>query len=379
MATEYFLPAAGGVKVHTYELSKRLLDMGHEVHILAPRIERVTFTDKKYVLDGITIHRFCGFRIPGLCASFNVFSPFKLKEFFKQEKFDVVHSQHIFTPMGLIAASAASEMHPRVECVVATTHSIYGAGMEGLIFKIWKRMLRKSLHKIDRLIAVSKSAAKAVLPIIDRRKIAVIPNGVDVHKFSPGNKGSLHVEGPIVMSIGRLVKVKGFTTLLESARNVIAEFPTAKFIIVGKGKMRKDLEGLAKKLGIEKNVRLLGERRPDEIPHLIASCDVFALASMKESQGMVLLEAMASGKPVVGTKVNGILDTIQDGKTGLLVRPGDSKQLAAAIKKLLLDINLAKKLGKAARKEAVEKHSWERVAKQTCSLYKHVLEEKRCG
>ncbi len=378
MATEYFLPYAGGVKTVTCELSKKLLEMGNEVHIIAPRDERATFTDKKYALDGITVHRLCGFRIPGLYASFNVFTPFKLKEFFKREKFDVVHGQHIFTPMGVIAANTASVMHPRVDCVIATTHSVYSAGMESLFFKFWKKMLRRSLSKIDKLIAVSKSAARAAAPIVGMDKIVIIPNGVDVHKFSPANKRLLHANGPIVMSVGRLVKVKGFTTLLESAREVIADFPDAIFVIVGGGKMYNKLAGLARKLGIKKNVRMLGEKKPAEMPGLIASCDVFVLASLKEAQPRALLEAMASGKTVVGTRVNGILDTIQNGKNGLLVKPGDPKHLAGAIKELLRDAGTAKKLGRAARRDAVEKYSWEKVAGQTYSLYERILEEKRC-
>jgi len=377
MATEWFLPTPGGVAVHTYELSKKLLGMGNEVHIITSRTERVSTTDKKYELDGITVHRLCGFKATRLGLLFNVFTPFKLKELFKQEKFDVVHGQHIFTPIPLTATTVGKVMHPRVDCVVATSHSTCSAGLERFVLKLWKQPLHRTLGNVDRLIAITKAVAEVAVKVVDKSKIVVIPNGVDTDKFSPTNKGILDVDGPVVMSIGRLVQVKGLDVLIKSVPEITKEFPKTTLAIIGEGKMKKKLIELAKKLGIEKHIRLLGERKPHEIPSLLASCDIFVLPSLKEAQGRVLLEAMASGKPTIGTRVGGILDTIKDGENGILVEPNDPMGLANAIKRLLGDEKLCKRLGENARRIAVEKYSWNKVAKQTYELYQQVLRENR--
>lgn len=378
MATEWFLPKPGGVAIHTYELSKKLVEMGNEVHVITSRRKKISVTDKRHKFDGLTVHRLCGLKYSSLDLLFNVFTPFKLKELFKEEKFDVVHGQHIFTPLPIAATTVAKIMHPRVECVVATSHSIYDPGKEELMVRIWRRPLKGCLGKADKLIAVNDTVAKAAAKIVPKKKIVVVPNGIDTSVYSPRTKKrDLNVKGPVVMSTGRLVRVKGFEVLIKSAREILNDFPDAAFVIVGGGKTKKELADLTKKLGLEKNVRLLGERKPSEIPGLLAACDVFALPSLKEAQPRALIEAMACGKPIVGTKVGGVPNTIEDGKTGVLVKPGNARQLANAIKGLLSNKKLSRKLGRNARRVAVEKYSWDKVAKQTYELYEQVLEGDR--
>ncbi len=185
----------------------------------------------------------------------------------------------------------------------------------------------------------------------------VIPLGIDVERFA-GAHQALAADWPIVGSVGRLAEQKGYETLLEAATLV----PEAQFVVVGDGELRARLEAQA-----GENVHLTGWR--DDVPELLASFTLYAQPSRYEGLCLAVLEAQAAGVPVVATPVGGMRDTVIDGETGLVVPVGDARALAAAIRRLLDDRDLAERLAAEALARVRARYTERRMIDETLALY----------
>jgi glycosyltransferase involved in cell wall biosynthesis len=188
----------------------------------------------------------------------------------------------------------------------------------------------------------------------------VVPLGIDLARFSaerPRRKSA------VVGNVARLVAQKGQRTLVEAAPLVLEQRPDARFVVVGEGELRKELEELADGLPFE----FRGLR--DDVPEQLAEFDVFAFPSFFEGLCLAVIEAQAAGVPVVATPVGGITETVVDGETGLLVPPRDAESLAAAILRLLGDGALASRLALEARARVLERYSIEQMVSGTLELY----------
>ncbi|RLF42750.1 MAG: glycosyltransferase family 1 protein, partial [Thermoplasmata archaeon] len=200
----------------------------------------------------------------------------------------------------------------------------------------------------DEIIAVSESARMFISYFTDV-PVIVIPNGVDTYKFRNIDKRMARKQmsfgdEPFFLYVGRLVSKKGLFTLLLAFKSVLKEVPEAKLRFAGKGKLKTVLSSFAKALGIDENVEFLGYVQDNLLNPLFSSADIFVLPSaFGESFGIVILEAMASGTPVIGTKVGGIEEILSNGN-GILVPPSDPSALADAMLSLLNDSDLQKKL-----------------------------------
>ena len=190
----------------------------------------------------------------------------------------------------------------------------------------------------------------------------VIELGIDLERFASG-KRLFDPDGPLVGNVARLAEQKGQRTLLEAA----AELPGVKFAIVGEGELRGELERRTDELGLHDRVLFTGAR--DDVPDLLATFDVFAFPSLFEGLCLAVIEAQAAGVPVVATPVGGIRETVVDGETGLLVPPQDPQALAAAIRRLLDDRELAGRLAAEARRRVHERFSVQRMVEETLALY----------
>ena len=192
-----------------------------------------------------------------------------------------------------------------------------------------------------------------------RRPSHVVPLGIDLDRFASG-RPALPKDGPLVGNVARLAPQKDHATLIEAARLV----PQARFAIVGDGELRGDLERRARGLPVV----FTGAR--DDVPDLLASFDVFAFPSLYEGLCLAVVEAQAAGVPVVATPVGGIRETVVDGETGLLVPTRDPEALAAAIRRLLDDRELARRLADEARRRVRERFSERRMVEETLLLYR---------
>lgn len=235
------------------------------------------------------------------------------------------------------------------------------------------------MRYFDRIVAVSDGIKRDMLRYkIPEKKIMVIDNGIDVGRFNRkiatedikkefGINGNIKVIG----TIGSLKFEKGHVYLLRVAREVIKSFKDVKFFIVGDGPLRKQLEDEAKNLGIEKNIIFTGLR--NDVPELLSIMDIFVLPSIKEGLPMVLLEAMASKKPVVATKVGAIPKIINDNKSGILVEPQDIIGLKDVIINLIKDSGKAERLALEGYEKVKKDFSSERMCRKYLNLYSELI------
>lgn len=260
--------------------------------------------------------------------------------------------------------------------MLATVHNRY------YIFEKWTRRLsyKVLINHIQKIVAVSKdiqNLLKKDLKLLPQ-KIKLIYNGIDTSRFEKKfdqemlrkelnlSKGDL-----ILGNVGNLREVKDHHTLILSFSKVSPFFPQAKLLIIGEGELKSNLLKLRAELGLENKVLLLGHR--DDIPSLLNLMDIFILSSRLEGCSISILEAMASGKPVIATSVGGNPELVQEGKTGFLVPSAEPEKLAKTTIQLLKDEKQRKKMGEEGKKRVKEKFSRETMVKNYEELYFQIL------
>jgi glycosyltransferase involved in cell wall biosynthesis len=258
----------------------------------------------------------------------------------------VVHVTDVW-PQALVAARLA-----RVPRLLVTHHTPELPRRDNLAGRAWQRLGWATRPQV---IYTSESDRDR-----DGRKPShIVPLGIDLDRFA-APAPALRKDGPIVGNVARLAPQKDHATLLEAARHLPEG---VRVVIVGDGELREELERRADGLPVE----LTGAR--DDVPELLASFDVFAFPSLFEGLCLAVIEAQAAGVPVVATPVGGIRETVLDGETGLLVPPRDPAALAAAIRRLLDDRDLARRLADEARRRVRERYSEQRMVELTLGLY----------
>jgi glycosyltransferase involved in cell wall biosynthesis len=240
------------------------------------------------------------------------------------------------------------------------------------------------LRRARKIIAVSNFTKWELTNYykIPASKIQVIHNGVDINKFKPTTDKrkvkrelGFNPDDLAIVSVGRLYARKGLFTLIESMPSVTKRFPNAKFIISGKGQsdeMHK-LIAHAQKLGVKDNIVFTGYYPDKKLPKLYQAADVFAFSTFYEHHPFAVLEALATGLPVVTTTVGGIPETIDSGKNGFLVDPFNPKQFADRILYLLQHPVEAEEMGAKARKIVEQELDWRIVVKDAMKVYDEAL------
>jgi glycosyltransferase involved in cell wall biosynthesis len=289
----------------------------------------------------------------------------------RRERPEVFHA-HMSSPVackwGLAAAVAA-----RVPAVLGTVQ--VGAYMPPDRSAYWQ--LRALSRGVDRYFAVSREIAAELIEDLGwpAEKVEVLYNAVDVERTAvaapPGLREQLggSETRPLVLTPARLNAQKGHDTLLAA----IAEVPEALFLFAGDGPERGRLEGLAAELGVADRVRFLGRR--EDIPQLLAACDVFALPSLYEGSSLAVLEAMAAGIPVVSSAIGGTDELIEDGRSGLLAPPGDAAAWAAALRRVLADPQLRHGFAARARERVDAGLTRQQNADRVTDVYRELLGE----
>ncbi len=214
---------------------------------------------------------------------------------------------------------------------------------------------------------------------IDTNKIRIVPNGVDTEKFKPTNdltsakhQFSLGDE-PCVLFVGSLIPRKGLPLLINAAKKIVKQQANTKFLIVGDGPLKNFLIDSLKCANLLGNFVFLNKLSEDSLVALYNSVDAFALPSIQEGQGIVLLEAQACGKPVVAFDIGGVNEAVKNGETGLLVELGNTEAFAEALLKLLTDRALKNEMGRAGRKFIMENYTWDLCAQRMLKIYKEAL------
>jgi glycosyltransferase involved in cell wall biosynthesis len=212
---------------------------------------------------------------------------------------------------------------------------------------------------------------------VDPRRVSIVPSGVDTDSFTPQGPAAARTEAPRLLVIGRLVARKGLGDVLAA----LARLPGAELVVVGgpgadelaTDPSAAEVREQAVALGVADRVRLVGRADRGEVSAWIRSADVVVCAPWYEPFGIVPLEAMACGVPVVGTAVGGLVDTVVDGTTGLLVPPRCPERLAAAVGTLLHDPALRARMGAAGRARVVDAYDWREIARKTEIGYVRII------
>ena len=305
----------------------------------------------------------------------------KLYRLMRREKPHIVHT-HTATA-GLLGRLAA-----RLAGVPVILHTFHGHVLRGYFGPLRSKALMWIEHFLarlsDRIVTVSEGQRQelAGCGIAPLEKITVIPLGFELeallacesHGGELRRELGLAAENKLVGIVARLVPIKNHRLFLQVAEVVAEAVPQARFLVVGDGELREELEAYACDLGLDGRALFTGWRR--DLPRLYADLDVVALTSINEGTPVSLIEALAAGVPVVATAVGGVPDVVVDGETGYLVEAGDVKGLAKAIIELLKNPKKAKVMGMAGRKAVYPKFTVQTLIANVEGLYAELLRQR---
>jgi glycosyltransferase involved in cell wall biosynthesis len=356
-------PHVGGVEMHMHELCKALADHMDvsEAGGGGPRFRSV-----HRVIDGIPITQLATpttLRSSTICPSI----PLAIRA----SKADLVHL-HMPNPFGAAAFLVSGHRGP----LIITWH--FDVVRQRLMKKLFTPLFKKILNRASAVIATSPNIVRSsdMLQAFSDR-VRVIPYGIDYEIYSRRHDSEVAAirkqYGPkIVLGVGRLIYYKGFEYLVSAMSEV-----NAKLLIAGEGPLREELERQVQAEGTKDRVEFLGEKSPEQLIPYYQACDVFALSSVRgEAFGIVQLEAMASGKPVVNTMLNsGVPFASRDGESGFTVPPRDSKGLAAAINRLLEDEPLRLRYGREGKLRVQREFSVPAMTRAMLKLYGEALSD----
>lgn len=357
LACPYAWDDPGGVQVHIRELAGRLLGDGHEVQVLAPARHAVKEPWVRVVGRPVNLrYNASSAPIDPRPWSYGV-----VKDALRAFRPDVLHAHEPETPSTSMWATLASSAP-----VVATFHS----GAEGSrLFAAAAPLVRRVTRRISVRIAVSRAAERFVAPRIGGA-FQIVPNGVDVDRFANALPADLG-PGRKLLFVGRLDERKGFPTAVGAFARMASERPDLRLMVVGDGPERSAIDGLT--VGVRGRVSMLGAVLNADLPPYHAACDLYLGTSVGgESFGIVLVEAMAAGLPVVASDIPGYDEVVRDGVDGLLVPPRDPAALAAAVGSILDDPDLATRLGDAGRTRA-RTFDWAQVTAQLMACYEQAI------
>jgi phosphatidyl-myo-inositol alpha-mannosyltransferase len=352
----YAWDVPGGVQVHVGELSEFLRSRDHEVLIVAPSLKPVREAGVAAAGRALRV------RYQGTVAPIAPTAWPSVRRILRGYSPEVVHAHEPLTP----SASMAAAMTARAP-VVATFHA---HSERSRLFDLAAPVLRRIWQRLDARIAVSETAARFVSDRLGDG-IRVIPNGVDVERFGAAAPAEDLPPGRRLLWVGRLDPQKGFRVAVRAFERLAPEVPDLTFVVAGDGKDRSALAELP--LPVRERVIVLGTVDRDRLPRYLAAADAFVSPAVgQESFGIVLVEAMASGLPVVATDIPGYREVVDDGVEGLLVPPRDPAALADSLQRVLEDEELAKSLGEAGRARA-RRYSWDVVGGDVEAVYQEVL------
>ena len=342
----------GGGERQVLSLLEYLLDRGHECHLLSHPGGPL---DQKA--------RGKGFKTFPIKMR-NEFDPrpaFFFRGLVRRERYDIVHFH----------TKRAHALSIWLGCRRPAPRTIVTRRMDYPLARNWYNQYLYN-RKTDGVVAISEKIAEILIQAgIRKDKIRVIYSGIDPQSFGSRSFQRWDGRAPVIGTVAVLFKRKGHRFLLEAAAKLKDRGVKLRYLFAGEGPERPELEKQALKLGLGSEVSFQGFV-PD-VPHFLSQIDIFVLPSLYEGLGVAVLEAMAAGKPIVACQAGGIPELIQHQQTGLLVPPGDSAALAAAIFALAADPDLAEKVGRKAWEKVREKFTNEEMGRKNESFYYEIL------
>jgi phosphatidylinositol alpha-mannosyltransferase len=369
MVSEHYFPHVGGISVHIHNLAAGLRRRGHSVDVLTTRHSTRVLEPVSCPVEGGSVYhigRAVTVRANSSWAAVAVGLDLDREiEDVLDAGFDIVHIHGSVAPtLPLLAIRHARDR------VLITLHS-YGSNSRG--YRFFRPLLKPYMERLDGVIGVSQAAIDAVARCFtfDYR---IIPNGIDPEQFCPlrTKAPGFPVSGPRLLFVGRFEPKKGLEYLLQALPVVKRRFPDFRLVIVGTGPLRHSYDRYITP-ELRGNVSFAGVVNPVDMPGYYLACDLFCAPSIgNESFGIVLLEAMATGKPVVASDIPGYREVVTPGEDGILVPPRSPEALAQAIIRALEDDDLRLKLRSNGLRK-VRDYTWDSVAGQVENYYEELV------
>lgn len=361
----------GGVERHVYILAHELAQRGHDVTVLAAKSPR---HDQMSEIEEFPVKR-----IPTGIRVYNSYLPLSQLWRFDPSEYDLIHAH---TPVPAIADIVAlKNILTHIPFILTYHNDITKSGfLGGIVSSMYNMTLGKFLIKnSDIIITTTQSYAdNSKLLKSSLSKVRVIPNGVDCDLFKPGldtifarEKYGINPSDKLILFVGHLDHYKGCEYLVRALPLIAEKIEHVHLLIVGTGPQNNILRQIAANLHIEDKVTFAGYVEDDELPYIYASADVFVLPSVSsyEGFGIVQLEALSSGKPVVTTMLPGVRDVDSQGIASLHVQPKDPVALSGAIITLLKNTERSREMGRKGRNLVLERYSWPKVIEEIEKLY----------
>lgn len=373
IVTQAYYPVLGGVTEHVWHLGQELQRRGHDVAVITGGVPHRLISGRVVMPEvdrGLRVLRH-GIQIPLTIngANMHVTWGWKLGRLLQrlelEERFDVVHIQSPLDP-GLPLIASKAMRTPKV----GTHHSFRdNHRFADTIFRLFRGVFDDAAAKVKEHIAVSPSAEAIIHRYYPDLPVRIIPNGIDTERFSPAvEPWPRRDEAVSILFVGRMDPRKGAKYLFAALPELERRIANYRVIVVGTGWMKKYYDAQIP-MTLRHRVEFRGYASPEELPRHYRSADIYCSpATGNESFGIVLLEAMACGTPVVASDIDGYRWVVEPGIEGLLVPPRSPKHLAEAIAKLANDPALRTRMGQAGRAKA-EQYDWSRVVDALLPVY----------
>ena len=366
MVSPYDFTWPGGVTAHVSQLAQELTHCGHQVKVLAPHSPaRPSLEVDSFLPMGRSVPVPSGGSIARVSLSWWLYR--KVREVLDEECFDIIH---LHEPLAPVLPLCVLECSNTVN--VGTFHAYY---TRQHLYRFSQPIIKRWHQRLHGGIAVSPAAHQYVHNFFPR-DYRIIPNGIDVDHFSKSAvPWPQYQDGKTnILFVGRMEKRKGLKYLLEAYSRLRWEYPNIRLIVVGPGNLDRDSQSIlsARNPG---DVELVGGVSYQDLPRYYASADIYCSpATGQESFGIVLLEAMACGKPIVASAIEGYMGIVKDGEQGLLSPRRNPEALAEKLAILINNPEYARQLGQTGRK-LVEKYRWKVVARQVETYYHDCIAE----
>jgi len=292
-----------------------------------------------------------------------------VEKIYQEFPFDLIHA-HVALPDGYAGMLLAQKYK---KPLIVTIH---GQDLQRTVFRgaAYKQALREVFAAAHKVIVVSEKLKRVAEEQFDMDKAIVVHNGVSLEKILRDDQVFIYKQGKrVLLSVSNLIQTKGIDLNIRAVSRLINKYPNLHYIVVGSGPLKTALLQLSYKLGLANKVKFIGRVSHQDVMKYMAGCEVFVLPSWQEGFGVVYIEAMAHGKPVIACRGEGPEDFIEHGRTGLLVEPQDVDSLVEALDFLLSHPKEAKAMGKRAQEVVLRYYTWEGNAAKTIEIYKEVL------
>jgi len=353
-----------GTEIATYNIATHLAKIGHEVHVITSLDKGLS---KESLENGFYVHRVGVINRRILESASFFINAFLVLRRIKPE---LIHVQSIFFSLHALL----------IKTLLGKPFVVYGRGDDVYLASRFDRLLYRLILGSAGAVIAQTNHMKSAIQRLCPRDIFVIPNGVDIDRFSYISREKarigLNIKGneKILLFVGGLRPIKGVGYLIKAMSIVKQRYGNIRLLIIGDGEDRQTLEELAKKLNLARCISFLGQVANEAIPEYMIASDILVLPSLSEGFPVTILEAMATGLPIVTTRVRGLPEIVREGKNGFLVEPKNPEQITEKVLLLLENDDLMQKISGNNREKA-KHYSWERVAQNLEEIYTKVTQK----